>query len=153
MHIFEWFLDMNFHTQSTRLQVFSNMTLHLTLYVAPGDVPFSTQSTVIWIFPSVNIYMSSCVVCGVLFGVVYRCTNQISFLWLRIICIFSTVFYVVLPVTFFTLFLFLQVFFITLTAMTSKQRWIEYSLKHLKSTRWQCFIRICCVNPFSEEFV
>ena len=37
--------------------------------------------------------------------------------------------------------------------MTSQQRSTRSSLKHLKSILWQCFIRICCVNPFSGEFV
>ena len=40
-----------------------------------------------------------------------------------------------------------------LTAMTSQQKSTWSCLKHLKSTLWQCFIRICCVNPFSGEFV
>ena len=88
------------YTKCTRLQVFSSMTLHLTLYVAPGDGSFVNQSTVMCIFPSVNHYVTHCVVYGLLCGVVCSCKNQIAFLWLGIIWLFITIFYVALPVTF-----------------------------------------------------
>ena len=35
-----------------------NMTLHVFLYLVPGDESFATQSTLIWILTSMTIHVS-----------------------------------------------------------------------------------------------
>ena len=94
----------------------------------------------VWIFMWQFVWF---VVCGVVCG----CTYPISFLWLGII--FSML-HCLLPSSHFSLSF---KFFSLLTAMTSQQRSKWSCLKHLKSPLWQCFIRICCVNPVSGKFV
>ena len=143
--IFEWYLDMNFLPHSAQGFRFSLALLFIWLYIW-------LQSTVILIFPSMNLYVAICVVCGVWCGVWLYIPHFI--LVARNNMLFQYIFYVALPVTFFTFFLILQVFFSSiLTAMTSQQRSKWSCLKHLKSPLWQCFICICCVNPVSGKFV
>ena len=83
--------------------MFSSMTLH----AAPGDAFFGTQRTVIWIFHRMNLHVALSVVCGCMIFVIYILFNLITMnnmsLWY--------IFHVALHVTFFTLFLALQVFF------------------------------------------
>ena len=124
----------------------------MTLQVAPGDGFFATQRTVIWLLPTMNLHVALCVVCGcMVFAIYIPYLNLMSMNNMSLQYIFHFPF----PVTFFTLFLVLQFFVvvINLTAMTSQQKLNWSFLYYLKSTLGHCFNRICCVNPFSGEFV
>ena len=85
--------------------MFSSMTLN----AAPGDGFFGTQRTVIWIFQRMNLHVALSVVCGCMIFLIYILSNNLitmnnMSLWY--------IFLVALHVTFFTLFLALQVFFL-----------------------------------------
>ena len=41
--------------QSPQIWILPSMTLHVTLYLAPGDESLATQSTMIWILYSINL--------------------------------------------------------------------------------------------------
>ena len=98
-------------TQCIRIQIFSS----ITLYVAPGDGFLGTHRTVIWNCHSMNLNVVLSVVCGcMVFAIYIPNINLITIINMSLCYIF----YVASHVTFFTLFLILQVFFfINLTAI------------------------------------
>ena len=91
-------------TQCIRIQIFSSMILN----AAPRDRFFGTQKTVIWIFHSMNPHVVLSLVCGcMVFEIHIPSINLISMNNMSLWYIFHVAFHV----TFFTLFLVLQVFF------------------------------------------
>ena len=81
----------------------------MTLHVAPGDGFFGTQRTVILIFHSMNLHVALGVVCGCMVF-----ANYIPNIYLIIKNNMSLryIFHVGFHVTFFTLFIVFQVFFL-----------------------------------------
>ena len=97
-------------TQCIRIQIFSSMTLH----AAPGDGFFGTQRTVIWNFHSMNLH----VVCGcMVFSFYIPSINLMTMNNMSLRYIFHVAFHV----TFFTLFLVLQEFY--LKSWLQKSKW------------------------------
>ena len=94
-------------TQCTRIQIFSSMTVHVIIYVAPRDGSFATQRTLIWNLPSINLHVALCVVCDCMVFAIYR-PNFI--LMARNNMSLHYIFHVALPVTIFTIFLVIQFF-------------------------------------------
>ena len=112
----------------------------MPLHVAPGDGFFCTKITVIRILYSMNLHVALSVVCGCMVFAIY--IPNIDLITLNNMSLWY-IFHVAFLITFFILFLVLQVFFfINLTAI----------IKMVISLLGYCFIQICCVNPFSEDF-
>ena len=113
----------------------------MTLHVAPGDRFFGPQRTVIWIFHSIILHVALSVVCCCMVFVNY--IPHISLITMNNMALWYF-FHVEFNFTFFTLFIVLQVFFfINLNPI----------VKMIMSLLGYCFIHICCVHPFSEEFI
>ena len=91
-------------TQCIRIHIFSSTTLH----VASGDGFFGTQKTLKWILYSINLHVALSVVCSCMVFALY--IPNINMITLNNMSL-RYIFHVTLHVTFFTLFLVLQVFF------------------------------------------